>query len=307
KQTESAEISPCPVEHLLLLRGGQGLPPQPQRLAVEAQRQSDQARAYLTEHVRRTLAVECRERRMASLPERESFLKRGYDFEEAELAKARIMLRQKEREGDKKAAARLTYIKTQQRELSSRRERAISIIRREPELLVPGDVDFIAHALVVPATDPAEIEWRDANVEQIAMDIAKAFEEAEGAKVKFVHTPSLARAAGLPQHPGFDLLSIRHGDQQRCIEVKGCSGTGEIQITENEWARACNLREDYWLYVVYHCGTSTPQLVRIQDPFGTLLVRLFSRTQTVDRTIHATVETSGVKIGHAQIMEIGKI
>jgi len=307
KQTESAEISPCPVEHLLLLRGGQGLPPQAQRLAVDAQRQSDQARAYLTERVCRTLAVECRERRMASLPERESFLKRGYDFEEAELAKARIMLRQKEREGDKKAAARLTYIKTQQRELSSRRERAISIIRREPELLVPGDVDFIAHALVAPATDPAEIEWRDANVEQIAMDIAKAFEEAEGAKVKFVHTPSLARAAGLPQHPGFDLLSIRHGDQQRCIEVKGCSGTGEIQITENEWARACNLREDYWLYVVYHCGTSTPQLVRIQDPFGTLLVRLFSRTQTVDRTIHATVETSGVKIGHAQIMEIGKI
>ena len=307
KQTESAEISPCPVEHLLLLRGGQGLPPQAQRLAVDARRQSDQARAYLTERVCRSLAVVCRNRRMASLPEREAFVKRGYDFQEAELAAARTKLAQKARTGNKGAAAELTNIKAQQREIGARRERALAIIRREPELLVPGDVDFIAHALVVPATDPAELEWREANVEQIAMDLSKAFEEAEGANVKFVHTPSLARAAGLPDHPGFDLLSLRHGYHQRCIEVKGCVSTGEIQITDNEWARACNLRQDYWLYVVYHCGTSTPQLVRVQDPFASLLVRPFSRTKTVERTIRATVETSGVKIGHAQILEVGEI
>jgi len=195
----------------------------------------------------------------------------------------------------------------QQREIGARRERSLAIIHREPELLVPGDVDFIAHALVVPATDPGEIEWRDANVEKIAMDLAKAFEEAEGANVKFVHTPSLARAAGLPEHPGFDLLSLRHDNQQRCIEVKGRVGTGEIEITDNEWARACNLRSDYWLYVVYHCGTPTPQLVRVQDPFGNLLVRPFSRTQSVERTIRATVESSGVKIGHTQILEVGEI
>ncbi|MGA9477363.1 MAG: helicase-related protein, partial [Desulfobacterales bacterium] len=88
KQTESAEISICPVEHLLLLRGGQGLPPQAQRMAVDAQRLRDQARAYFTERVCRSLAVQCREKRMASLPERESFVRRGYDFQEAELATA---------------------------------------------------------------------------------------------------------------------------------------------------------------------------------------------------------------------------
>lgn len=307
KQTETAEITPCPVEHLLLLRGGHGLPPQAQRLAVDAPRQRDQARAYLTERICRSLAVECRERRIASLPERESFVKRGYDYQEAEWAAARAKMAQKARTGNKAATAELTHIKAQQRELGNRRERALSIIRREPELLVPGDVDFIAHALVVPSTDPTELEWRDANVEQIAMDLAKAFEEAEGGAVKFVHTPNLARAAGLPEHPGFDLLSLRHGNQQRCIEVKGRVGTGEIEITDNEWARACNLRSDYWLYVVYHCGTSTPQLVRVQDPFGSLLVRPFSRNQSVERTIRATVESSGVKIGHAQILEVGDI
>lgn len=303
KQTESAEISQCPIENLLLLRGGQGLPPQAQRLAVDAVNQSDQARAYLTERVCRSLAVECRERRMASLPEREAFVKRGYDFQEAELAAARTKISQKARKGNKGAVSELSTIKEQQREINTRREHSLTILRREPELLVPGDVDFIAHALVVPATDPIEIEWRDANVEQIAMDLAKAFEEAEGARVKFVHTPSLAKAAGLPDHPGFDLLSLRRSNEQRCIEVKGRVGTGEIEITDNEWARACNLRDDYWLYVVYNCGTSTPQLVRVQDPFGSLLVRPFSRKQTVERTIRATVESGGVKIGHAQVME----
>ena len=214
---------------------------------------------------------------------------------------------QKARTGNKGAAAELTRIKAQQRDLSDRLESVISIIRREPELLVPGDVDFIAHALVVPTTDPAEPEWRDANVEQIAMDLAKAFEEAEGATVKFVHTPKLAHAARLPDHPGFDILSLRSSDKQRCIEVKGRIGAGDVEVTDNEWARACNLREDYWLYVVYHCGTPTPQLVRVQDPFGNLLVRPFCKSQTVERTIHGIVETSGVRIGQARIMEVGEI
>ncbi len=307
KQTESAEISACPVEHLLLLRGGQGLPPQAQRMAVEAHRQRDQARADLTERVCRSPAVECREKRMASLPERESFVRRGYDFQEAELANARSKIARKARTGNKGAAVELTHIKAQQRDLSNRLERILNVIRREPELLVPGGVVFIAHALVVPTADPAELEWQDAHVEQIAMDLTKAFEEAEGATVKFVHTPKLARAAGLPDHPGFDVLSLRSGNRQRCIEVKGRVGAGEVEITDNEWARACNLREDYWLYVVYHCGTSTPQLVRVQDPFGSLLVRPFSRTQTVERTIRGSVESSGVRIGHTQIMEVGEI
>jgi hypothetical protein len=244
---------------------------------------------------------------MASLPERESFVRRGYDFQEAELATARAKMAQKARTGNKGAAAELTRIKAQQRDLSDHLERVISIIRREPELMVPGDVDFIAHALVVPSTDPAELEWRDANVEQIAMDLAKAFEEAEGATVKFVHTPKLARAASLPDHPGFDILSLRSSDQQRCIEVKGRVGAGDVEVTDNEWARACNLRDDYWLYVVYHCGTSTPQLVRVRDPFGSLLVRPFSRMQTVERNIRASVESSGVRIKHSQILDVGEI
>lgn len=307
RQTENAEISLCPVEHLLLMSGGQGLPSQAQRLAVEAPRKRDQARAFLTERICRSMAVESREKRMAPLPERESFVRRGYDFQEAALATARTRMTKKSRSGSKGAAAELTHIKTQQRALSARRERTLAILRREPELLVPGDVDFIAHALVVPSVEPADMDIHQANVEQIGMDIAKAFEEAEGATVKFVHTPKLARTAGLPPHPGFDILSLRPGNVRRCIEVKGRASDGEIEITDNEWARACNLRDEYWLYVVYHCATPSPQMVRVQDPFGCLLVRPFRRTQTAERTITSTVETNGVRISHLQVTEAGEM
>lgn len=56
----------------------------------------------------------------------------------------------------------------------------------------------------------------------------------------------------------------------------------------------------------YHCATPTPQLGRVQDPFGKLLVRPFSKSQTMTRTITATVETSGARISQQQITEAGE-
>jgi hypothetical protein len=98
-------------------------------------------------------------------------------------------------------------------------------------------------------------------------------EENAGAVVYDVHTPPLARAAGLPDNPGFDILSRRLGGARLGIEVKGRAGIGDIEISANEWAKACNLRDDYWLYVVFDCASSHPRLVRVQDPFGKLLAR----------------------------------
>jgi len=177
RQTEGADIVVCPVEHLLLLRGGEGLPAQAQRLAVAATKLREQANAYLMERVCRSMAVERRTRMTAALPERESFVERGFDFQEAELAAARAKLTPKAREGNKGAAAELSRIKGQQRDLRARRDRALAIIRREPELIVPGSIDFIAHALVVPSSAKADRERLDANVEQIAMNLVKAYEE----------------------------------------------------------------------------------------------------------------------------------
>ncbi len=273
KQYEGAEIALCPVEHLLLLKGGNGLPALAQRLAVSANDEKDRALAYLSERVARELAVERKQRSLDSIPEREGFIQRGFDYQEAELANARTRHVEKARKGNRKAIEALEEVKLQQRQLAGRRVKALTVLRREPELIGPGAIAFVAHALVVPSSDPADREQHEVNIEMVAMKIAQAFEEAAEAKVLDVHTPDRARAAGLPDNPGFDLLSLRPENEKRAIEVKGRAGTGDIEVSANEWAKACNMRQSYWFYVVYDCATSSPKLVRVQDPFGSLLAK----------------------------------
>ena len=276
KQLEGAEMSLCPVEQLLLLKGGVGLPPAAQRLAAGAERHKEQAEAFLIERVARGLAVAKRDALRATAAERAQFVQRGFNFQETELATARVKQSEKARAGNSAAAKALKDIKEQQRSLSERRESALAAIHREPELIGPGNLTFVAHALVVPSTSPKDIQRQNDEVERIAMDITRAYEEAEGASVKYVHTPDLARAAGLSDFPGFDLLSLfPAGDPRgrRAIEVKGRARTGDVEVSANEWAKSANLRAGYWLYVVYDCATPAPVLKRVQDPFGKLLAR----------------------------------
>lgn len=273
KQYEGADMALCPVEHLLLLKGGHGLPASAQRLAVQANEMKDQAAAFLLERVARQMALERKKRLLDSLPERESFLHRGFDFREAELAAARAKHSEKARGGNRRAIDALEEVKSQQRQLANRKANALAVLNRELDLVAAGPITFVAHALVVPSSDPRDIEEHDINVELAAMTIASAFEEAAGAKLLDVHTPELARVAGLPENPGFDLLSIRPANEKRSIEVKGRAGTGNIEVSANEWAKACNMRHDYWLYAVYDCATPSPRLVRVQDPFARLLAK----------------------------------
>jgi superfamily II DNA or RNA helicase/DNA-binding XRE family transcriptional regulator len=276
KQSEGTDLTLCPVEHLLLLNGGRGLPPSAQRLAATAEKLKEQASAFLIERVARGMAVEHRDTLLATLPEREQFVQSGFNYQETELATARVKQSERARNGNAAATKALKEIKEQQRSLAERRATALATIRREPELIATGNMTFFAHALIVPSTDAEELARHDAQVEQIAMKFVSAFEEAEGAVVMDVHTPELARAAGLTDNPGFDLLAIYpKGDLRgrRAIEVKGRANTGDVEVSSNEWARAANLRDGYWLYVVYGCATPSPRLARVQDPFGNLLAK----------------------------------
>ena len=128
------------------------------------------------------------------------------------------------------------------------------------------------HALVVPTEEAGEAERYVADVEAIAMEVAAAYEENLGAQVQDVSKPEKARRAGLPDWPGFDLLSRREGMEPRAIEIKGRADTEGVEMSGNEWAKACNLRERYWLYVVFDCATPRPRLVRVRNPFSKLLV-----------------------------------
>ena len=272
RQSNDGAVEECPVEHLLLLRGAQDYAPSRVPLATQARGMVNEAVTYAREVVLDRLAQSHRQRRVENLPARIDFVKRGFDFRAAELTAARQRLGEKARAGDRHANAELARVKERQRSLTTDRNRALTALESEPDLIQAGEVELLAHALVVPAQDSGETERYDADVEAVAMEVTTAYEERFGAKVADVSRPELARRAGLTDWPGFDLRSRRPGEE-RAIEVKGRARTGSVEMQENEWARACNLRDSYWLYVVFDCATSHPRLVRVRDPFAKLLVK----------------------------------
>lgn len=272
KQNEAGEFEECPVEYLLLLKGGAGVPVGLRRFAMSGNSSRDLAFGEM-ERIASRFNEQHKLRIQESLPARESFIRRGFAYQDAELAAARARYSERARADDPKAKGELTRIKERQRLLSLRNEDALTGAKLEPDLVSVDEITFIGHALVVPSADPEDRKRHDEAVEALAVKLAWSYEEALGSKVKDVSTPVLARLAGLTDSPGFDLLSVRPGPKELAIEVKGRAGIGDVEITENEWAKACNLRERYWLYVAFNCASSQPRLLRIQDPFGKLLVR----------------------------------
>jgi superfamily II DNA or RNA helicase len=282
RQDSAGRIEECPVEHLLLLRGGPGgIPLAVRPFAAQAPTATELAARFAREQIATPLAERHRSAMLASLPERERFIEAGYRYEEDALLAQRVITANKAREGDTRAAAELERIKQRQRSLEDLKEQALAALRREPELVEPCEIEFLAHALVVPSSDPEDKKRHDAEIEKVAVRIAAEYERQQGWTPRDVSTPPLARAAGLTDNPGFDILSNRPAFgatstkstvfEERAIEVKGRAGVGDIELTENEWSRACNLRDRYWLYVVFDCGTPRPRLLRVHDPFYKLI------------------------------------
>jgi superfamily II DNA or RNA helicase/DNA-binding XRE family transcriptional regulator len=273
KQFADGRFIETPVEHLLLLRPANRINAGSVAFIAQSNTWREAAAQHLQQATADTVAKARQHAAAERLRETEQFLVLAFDYQESELAAARKRYGDRARDGNRQAATELERIKQQQRSLVGRRSVAITKAQREVELIEPGQVEIIATALIQPSQDADDIKARDAEVESIAMQIAVAFEAAQGADVRDVSNAPKARAAGLSDYPGFDLLSKRSGEE-RAIEVKGRGESGEVELTDNEWARACNLRERYWLYAVFDCGTVKPQLLRVQDPFAKLVAKV---------------------------------
>ncbi len=266
RQTESGQVEQAPVEHLLLLRGGPGIYGPYVKFVAQAAALCQQAEEYARQQVAEPLAQARRATLDQTLPERIAFIQKGYDFREAELAHMRSHYRAKAKEGNTRAKAELDKVKARQKALSARREAALATLSREPELIAPKSVTFLAHALVIPSDDPEDRKLYDMSAELVAVRHARAYEMALDAVVTDVSTPPLARAAGLEDYPGFDLLSRRPNGDLIAIEVKGRARTGPVELSENERLKARNTQDDYWLYVVENCATPQPRLKRVRNP-----------------------------------------
>ena len=264
------ELSDCPVEHFLLLHAAPEVPPGAVALAGRGLAMRAQAATYGKEHVAVQLTEEHRNALQSSAPEQARRLRVAFDLRAAELARRRGRLSE-QRTTDITGDEELQAARQEQGELAWNRELALKELEQAGSQIVPGEFRFIAHALAVPATDPAEAERFDERVEEIAVRIVIAWEKERNANVQDVSKPHLARQAGLPDWPGFDLLATKSRGETRCIEVKGRAGRSSIQMEANEWKQACHLGEQYWLYAVFDCATPSPRLVRVRDPFHKLL------------------------------------
>ena len=278
RQESDGAISICPLEHLLLLRGARGIPPGSVPLARQARRLTADAEAWLKEDLLSGMAEETRLTIQQELPERLRWAARGYDHKIAELMAKRRHLSGDSSQGDARAQAELAIVKNEQSQLIADKKHGLALLEAEASLIEPGEITMIAHALVVPTDDPEARRRHDARVEAVAVERARAHEEAAGAIVHDVSRPALARRQGLGDWPGFDLRSLRPAgpqgpEEERAIEVKGRAASGPVEVSENEWAAACNLRDRYWLYVVFDCATPHPRLVKVRNPFGRLLAR----------------------------------
>ena len=114
-------------------------------------------------------------------------------------------------------------------------------------LVLPPDTDTDRFLELVEEPDPA---WKR-RVELAAEDVVVAWEEAQGRECERVGHQKI----------GFDVRSLAPPDPQtgyrdpvagvRRIEVKGRKRGQPVRLTTNEWFKARQLGDTYWLYVVW--------------------------------------------------------
>jgi len=266
KWDEDGEFGSCAPNHLLALKAApKSALWRANRLLRRPEDQVDRCDQYARSLAESTLLQQMRSILRAESDTRAEDLARGFDFRSAELAEERSRYAKKAREGDAAAATRLARVKEEQSRLEEERASAMLAEHRRIELLDVIRFERVAVGLVIPDESPEAQDAYDENIEAIAVRVARNYEvDRYNARVLDVSAPHLAK--------GYDLESHRANGEIVAIEVKGRAGRGAVQLTENEWPTAINVRDRYWLYVVVDCA-ATPTLYRVQDPAYKLAVK----------------------------------
>jgi hypothetical protein len=263
---EGGEFSLCAPNHLLALQAGtKGSLWKANRLLRGPDEQVQKCDRYARSLAEGTFLQQIRTVVRAESDGRMEDLARGFDLLAAELGEQRAELARKARDGDAAAAERLAEVRAVQGQLQE--ERAVALLgeHRRADRLDIVTFERVAVGLVIPDDSAEAQETYDKNIEAIAVRVARNFEvDRYNARVLDVSAPHLAK--------GYDLESHRANGEIVAIEVKGRAGRGSVQLTENEWPTAVNVRDRYWLYVVADCAT-TPSLYRVQDPAFKLAVK----------------------------------
>ena len=142
------------------------------------------------------------------------------------------------------------YYEKEKEKLEKKFQQEVTLARKPPTFVGAirvksaiggGDIDIPSHS--------------KSEIEQIGMEYVTHHEEAHGCTVEDVSAENL----------GFDLRSKMPDGKIRCIEVKARSDRAPVVLTSNEWFRAKQLKDGYFLYAVLNAATQ-PKLYIIQNP-----------------------------------------
>ncbi|MHC1763625.1 MAG: helicase-related protein [Verrucomicrobiia bacterium] len=216
----------------------------------------------------------CQEERLHFVQVCRDYLQKSFDAR-IRAAQDRVMaLRQREQLGATEVAIARQRAENDLTDLKRTRQERMAGLDRLA-IARTGPVRHIATALVVPATETgAPADFTDElepelnrKSELAAEDVVVAFEKSRGWECERVGHLKI----------GFDIRSHGPADPQtgyrdpvkaiRRIEVKGRKKGATIRLTVNEWYRAVQLGDSYWLYVVWNPlnnPDSTPLV--IQNP-----------------------------------------
>ena len=145
--------------------------------------------------------------------------------------------------------------------------------RNKVRATIAARIEEAERAARVTCGEPRRIGWTrvvavrhddghddsDPESEAVSMRLVESLLTDQGWRVADVHT----------EGSGYDLYAER-GTEQRCVEVKGLAGSAAsagVRLTGGELAKAAQLGDEYWLYVVENCVDGEGRLYGAwQDP-----------------------------------------
>ena len=122
---------------------------------------------------------------------------------------------------------------------------------------------MITAVRVIPVNEAEPSEDVRRLIEKAGMDHATAYEKAND------RTPVDVSK----ENYGWDIESTGASGIKRLIEVKGLAKTGKVRLSWNEWGKAHEYKDSYYLYVVSHALSKNRELVVCKDPATNLDVK----------------------------------
>ena len=234
---------------------------------------------------------ECMQERENFAKVRRRYQEMSFEYELSQLTSRMNDYQMKNRKGSHDLL--ISQLESRMKELQAEREAAL----KETDALTriyAEEAEVIGVAAILPAEIPSALpeETREAiatdkDIEATGMSIVMRYEKERGCEPEDVSAESL----------GFDIRSTDPITKEvRRIEVKARAGTGSVVLTANEWTKARQLAEDYWLYVVFDCA-STPRLHIVRDPANALPEELV-------KEIHRYSVEKDAILGAAQEVEV---